>query len=989
MRRFDDAFLPGLNKHLQVIFITSSCLEEKINGVYLNCRQIQNFDTFKNILTIKRRYVMKYLRSIFIVLLIWSIGIVAADGQITVKINGLKTGALIARGDTLNWTITCPVGATVANELWWDSNNNGILEPGLDKPLYFFDEVDGFSSPTNDGPTDMDFIANGVITSTYALGFVPGKYFFVAHHPSGSDTASFTENPLLIARVTINGTVRTPLGVPIQNCLVSAQIDSGGKNPRFCSEWHALTNSSGDFSITMDSTSVGHLWRVTIPQGIERSLVVVKDTVLVAMGVHSNIDIRVMQAKKVSGRVTDLTGAPLVDVKVNAWGFPKMDNPGAKTGPDGRYALFVPAGVYIVVFEKPGYVLGVYNQKFLPWRADTLVVFPATDSVSNINAQLVRGGIVQGRVTFMSMGVQASVIAHSTSGPNYDDMYTANTDQNGNYNLVVPPGTYYISFHAMNAMPVYFNQKQMPPYDPVIVNTISDTVRGINGNLGMIPPPFKVIQGTVAATNSPNPGVAVVALDTSMMQWGSTMTDSQGKYELHVPSGNFYVFFSKPGFVYSVYNNKTLLWNGNLVSTMISDTVRGIDATLQRGGTINGRLSVDGIGKKGVVLAHDTSAPYSAHYFAFCNENGFYQMVVPPSTYYVSFNLNNIKQIFNHKPSFPGDPVKVTTLNDSIWNINGDFSNATPIQQPEITRIQDVPDDNGKQILIRWKGYEPREGTLVTGYYVERKDFGDWTIVGTVDRPKFDSPFTIYQLVVPTMFDSTKKNGMFLTEFRIAALLIYPASSLYSQIAAGYSVDNRTPAMPPGVMGTVANGKVTLAWHSVPNIDSDIEYYRIYRSMAPIASVMSMTPYAHTTSLLDTSFTDHAMITGTMYYYRVTTVDYSGNESEPGTQIKSDGNTVMGVDRAIELPVEFALAQNYPNPFNPSTVITFDVPNASFVTLKIFNMLGQEITTLVASEIPAGRHTVEFHAKDYPSGLYIYRMTAGAFTSVKKMMLTK
>jgi hypothetical protein len=90
-----------------------------------------------------------------------------------------------------------------------------------------------------------------------------------------------------------------------------------------------------------------------------------------------------------------------------------------------------------------------------------------------------------------------------------------------------------------------------------------------------------------------------------------------------------------------------------------------------------------------------------------------------------------------------------------------------------------------------------------------------------------------------------------------------------------------------------------------------------------------------------------------------------------------------------QLPNTFALYQNYPNPFNPTTTISYDLPVRSRVKLTVYNILGQEVATLVDSEQEPGRYDVKFDAIGLPSGVYFYRLEAGKFVDVKKMILVK
>jgi|GEM_PF-754826 len=99
--------------------------------------------------------------------------------------------------------------------------------------------------------------------------------------------------------------------------------------------------------------------------------------------------------------------------------------------------------------------------------------------------------------------------------------------------------------------------------------------------------------------------------------------------------------------------------------------------------------------------------------------------------------------------------------------------------------------------------------------------------------------------------------------------------------------------------------------------------------------------------------------------------------------------TSVSTEEVGGLPTEFALRQNYPNPFNPSTNINYSLPEASKVTIVVYDMLGQRIAELVNAEKSAGYHTVSFDASALSSGVYIYQIRAGSFTQTRKMMLIK
>jgi hypothetical protein len=101
-------------------------------------------------------------------------------------------------------------------------------------------------------------------------------------------------------------------------------------------------------------------------------------------------------------------------------------------------------------------------------------------------------------------------------------------------------------------------------------------------------------------------------------------------------------------------------------------------------------------------------------------------------------------------------------------------------------------------------------------------------------------------------------------------------------------------------------------------------------------------------------------------------------------------NGLVGINPVSnEIPKSFLLMQNYPNPFNPATSIKFLIPISGFITIKIYDILGKEITSLLSENLQPGTYEVNWNASDYPSGIYFYKLTSGSYIGTKKMVLLK
>jgi hypothetical protein len=114
----------------------------------------------------------------------------------------------------------------------------------------------------------------------------------------------------------------------------------------------------------------------------------------------------------------------------------------------------------------------------------------------------------------------------------------------------------------------------------------------------------------------------------------------------------------------------------------------------------------------------------------------------------------------------------------------------------------------------------------------------------------------------------------------------------------------------------------------------------------------------------------------------------------PGSYFLADDLSFQGTVTGVEVNKDkntysFALNQNYPNPFNPSTNLPFDIGQSSFVSLKVYDVLGREVSTLINEYKQAGHYEVNWYASEYPGGVYFYRLQAGSLVQVKKMTLIK
>lgn len=193
-----------------------------------------------------------------------------------------------------------------------------------------------------------------------------------------------------------------------------------------------------------------------------------------------------------------------------------------------------------------------------------------------------------------------------------------------------------------------------------------------------------------------------------------------------------------------------------------------------------------------------------------------------------------------------------------------------------------------------------------------------------------------------------------------------------------------------------------IVWWPYPASGYSVDAYNIYRSVTS----PTVPPQSPSYSLLTTvgsnqfSYIDEDYSSGNqiLHYYvtadLVPLEDGSPVESEASNVVATTGGLYKQIEELIEPnPKEYFLFDNYPNPFNPTTNIQYSIPSNELVTLKVYDILGREVATLVNESKTAGSYSVNFNASSagggLASGTYIYQLRAGEFLSTKKMTLIK
>jgi hypothetical protein len=233
----------------------------------------------------------------------------------------------------------------------------------------------------------------------------------------------------------------------------------------------------------------------------------------------------------------------------------------------------------------------------------------------------------------------------------------------------------------------------------------------------------------------------------------------------------------------------------------------------------------------------------------------------------------------------------------------------------------------------------------------------------------------VFELAPDDFFPPGDKSGVWYIELGTGSVTANPP--FYQSSTSGVPLPIQLASFSASV---VRGNDVEVAWKTVSETNNyGFEIYRKRDETGEWAKIGFVRGHGTTLASQSYSYVDRSLSFG-KYYYQIKQIDLDG-KSETFPEM----NVVVGV-----APGQFVLTQNYPNPFNPSTTIEFVVPQSGFATMKVYNVLGQEVATLFEGNAEAGKiNTAQFNASNLPSGLYFYTLRSAGKADTKWMLLLK
>jgi len=363
---------------------------------------------------------------------------IITHAQVTnLQVNGVSSNFTLASGDVFGWVFNIPVGSTTNAEIYYDVNQNGIIDAS-DALYAGFSITDGQNS--NNGPGDGDGLVNGIITlSPDKIGLAPGKYILKFTEGGSSAIITGTITPMVSPAFTISGKVIVPTGLLASNFIIEMRRNGG--SPNF---WDAVTDVNGNYTIQMNSDTAGNPWQIGVLTDPYPTYTVSPSQMNITINKNlTDINFTVVKPDlQIGGTVQDDNGSLLLNEDVE---FIRISNGGidfqisTRSGSNGQFNFGLTADnlasnrTYFVWAGNNGISNTTTNRMAAIWNVGNLSV---GDNLSNTLIEYYTNSQITGRVVFNGnpIGYQVTVIAMDLGTVVQS---TVQTDNQGNFTIPV------------------------------------------------------------------------------------------------------------------------------------------------------------------------------------------------------------------------------------------------------------------------------------------------------------------------------------------------------------------------------------------------------------------------------------------------------------------------------------------------------------------------------------------------------------------------
>jgi hypothetical protein len=710
------------------------------------------------------------------------------------------------------------------------------------------------------------------------------------------------------------------------------------------------------------------------------------------------------------GRVEDPDGNPLIDCSVSAREITFDNYNYASTDSLGNYSIvYLRPGTYKVFCSYYGSenFTDQWYQNAESYEDADSVILPTEDTVKNINFNLSTGGAITGNITkddgslFTAYEVYLNLYSvddgYIIASPYLDSTGTfmLNKLKAGDYKLKAE----YYGYE--NFVTTWFINSYSINEAEVIQVIKGDTVENINFSIL----PGGSISGNIAANGPYSPG-NVVVLDEQMNYISGYNTYTSENYLIdRLAPGNYKVTANFTDYKIQWYDNKDDFESADWVTVNPNDTTDNIDFNLQQSppqewATITGNIiNPQGIPCDGRVYVYDLN--YNQITGAYVYSGQYWITSIPPGKYKIeAYSFDYGSEWYSNKDSYLKADTVTLSANE-IKQINFMFDYLGCIAGYAIDEIGNRIDGEKQNVFAAvfdattGEYLIDRSLTFVGGYKIKLRD-GNYKL-GLI--PVYFNSQENYDSLSRTFYE----NGVSFNDPATSIINLFSPQDLELE---DITIENATGSI-SGTIYDADNQPIDSVNYVLLAYDEDgflakASSYSIEYPGNGFFKIIGLHPGNYYLLAFATNGEQYMQIQwydGIDVTQSIENISLKMNIPNNINAIEVGAGEAPGINLFFNTTTDineekvniesFALYQNYPNPFNPNTTISFSIPNSAKVELKVFNLLGQDIVTLVNQEKPAGTYEITWNAANLPSGVYFYRLQAGSFVQTRKMILLK